>query len=295
MAELEAAYNMLESVFIIARANSRAKAQANPIPGAHVLAHRVAGEGNVIRYEDLAEVCLILSGKCPEDMLLEHMFEEAASFRASEAGQMNAVHRNPKLIGEGGSRPHGGGSKENSLRDSGVHAKHNGHKHMNGHKGRHGAGDGDRAAVELQGSLHAVAQNGHTALKAPPRMPEQPSEYDTASSVSMSLGHVTAKDREDANSETETVSATIEVLSVRDLVAGSNTFRSFLFSIPTDELFCALIKTQLAQVKLGSVCVCVRGHSLCTVLRYVLQFKAFVCLGAHTHAARMPRQGSLVG
>ncbi len=51
-----------------------------------------------------------------------------------------------------------------------------------------------------------------------------------------------------------------ETMTVRDLVAGSNTFRAFLLGLVTDDLYCMLSKTQLTQV---CVCVCVMCVCVC--------------------------------
>jgi hypothetical protein len=96
--ELESAYSVLIRVFSWAHAHAQESRgitdktdktppkMSMPTTFSQRLGHVDAVEHHTFTFESLGEACFIISGKRTDDMMLEHMFEEAATFRASDAG-----------------------------------------------------------------------------------------------------------------------------------------------------------------------------------------------------------------
>ncbi len=112
MTELESAYSLLLKVFVTARnlANLRTTDKTDktdlqlppPVQFSRSLSQNNGttkilslnqsfienSDNHMFTFDSLGEACFMISGKRLDDIVLENMFEEAASFRASDAGSV---------------------------------------------------------------------------------------------------------------------------------------------------------------------------------------------------------------
>ncbi len=257
-----------------------------------------------VTHDELADVCLVLSGQRPTDEHLEQMFEEAATFQASVPGSGNtenvqASDRSPRY-GSGRSlspyrvAQHNGTGLEDSdkNRNSMQHQKwmnkeHNnsGKMHVNGdsfdrtsdnsismqRKQQHDNASqhslnarlvkshNHHSSFNLQGSLKRMPVNAVVPYGMPDPFSGASAQKQTkfhkdshgvgGENPSSEQGSTKTATRSHVGFESTTPGNTNASMSLSSLVAGSHTFRTFLLELATDDIYCALSRTQLGKVR----------------------------------------------
>jgi hypothetical protein len=219
-------------------------------------------EVTVTHYE-MADVCLILSGMRPTDEHLEQMFEEAATFQANVTGSGNTENvKSQKYIGDRSLSPDrfeqlssGIIPEGNSDRQSIQHRKLMTHREYNHSAKAHVIEDDldrksdnspthrRRSSFNSQGHGHSLHRQSSTKESQWSDLPSQKQTRATMENNSSEHGSNLS------HMKPNMLISAHEAISLRALVAGSQTFRTFLFKLATDDIFCVLFQTQLGKVR----------------------------------------------